>query len=78
MPRMPLLQMTAARSIDFRPLAGWERAVFAVAALAGFLGIAFNDKAYYTMHAALFIGMAVILHTTRSRYLERVKAQAPE
>ena len=52
--------------------------MFAVAALAGFLGIAFNDKAYYTMHAALFIGMAVILHTTRSRYLERVKAQAPE
>lgn len=62
----------------FRPLAGWERAVFAVAALAGFLGIAFNDKAYYTMHAALFIGMAVILHTTRNRYLERAKAQAPE
>lgn len=62
----------------FRTLAGWERAVFAVAAFAGFMGMAYRDNTYYSVHAALFIGMAMILFMTRSRGLEQVRAEGLE
>ena len=62
----------------FRPLAGWERAVFAVAAFAGFMGMVYGDKTYYTAHAVLFIAMAMMLLSTRNRNLKRAEVEAPE
>ena len=51
----------------FRTLVGWERAIFAVAALAGSLGMAFHDFRYYSAHAAIFGGMAVFLFISKKR-----------
>jgi TRAP-type uncharacterized transport system fused permease subunit len=62
----------------FRPLVGWERGVFAVAALAGFMGMVYGDKTYYTAHALLFIPMAMMLFSTRNRNLKRAEVEAPE
>jgi len=62
----------------FRPLVGWERGVFAVAALAGFMGMVYGDKTYYTAHAVLFIAMAMMLFSTRNRNLKRAEVEAPE
>ena len=62
----------------FRPLVGWERGVFAVAALAGFMGMVYGDKTYYTAHAVLFIVMAMMLFSTRNRNLKREEVEAPE
>ncbi|NQV84458.1 MAG: hypothetical protein HQ494_11625 [Rhodospirillales bacterium] len=55
----------------FRPLIAWERGVFAVAALGGFLGMAHNDPVAYSVHGALFFGMAAMLFATRKRYSEQ-------
>jgi len=62
----------------FRILAGWERGVFAVAAFASFMGMAYRDTTYYSVHAALFIGMATILFRTRSRGLDQATAEELE
>jgi TRAP transporter 4TM/12TM fusion protein len=62
----------------FRNLVGWERGVFAVAALAGFLGMAFNDNMYYATHAALFIVMAMVLYSTRGRNVDQAKTETLE
>ena len=62
----------------FRPLVGWERGVFAVAALAGFMVMVYGDKTYYTAHALLFIPMAMMLFSTRNRNLKRAEVEAPE
>lgn len=58
----------------FRPLLGWERAVFGVAALSGFLGMAFKENAYYVGQAVLFAGMGLMLFSTRKRALPETEA----
>ena len=52
--------------------------MFAVAALAGFMGMVYGDKTYYTAHAVLFIAMAMMLFSTRNRNLKRAEVKAPE
>ncbi|MDA0305897.1 MAG: TRAP transporter fused permease subunit [Proteobacteria bacterium] len=58
----------------FRPLIAWERGVFAVAALGGFMGMAYSNTTYYTVHAVLFVGMAVMLFATRKRNVLETEA----
>jgi len=58
----------------FRPLLGWERAVFGVAALSGFLGMAFKENAYYIGQAVLFAGMGLVLFSTRKKALPETEA----
>jgi len=62
----------------FRPLIGWERAVFAVAAIAGFMGMAHSETSYYAVQAGLFLVMGGMLFATRSRYSEPVVAEASD
>ena len=52
--------------------------MFAVAALAGFMGMVYGDKTYNTAHALLFIPMAMMLFFTRNRNLKRAEVEAPE
>ncbi|MBT3307687.1 MAG: TRAP transporter large permease subunit, partial [Alphaproteobacteria bacterium] len=62
----------------FRPLIGWERGVFAVAAFAGFMGMAHSETSYYAVQVVLFLVMGGMLFATRSRYSEPVVAEAPD
>jgi TRAP transporter 4TM/12TM fusion protein len=59
----------------FRPLVGWERGVFGVAGVAGFLGMAFADNRYYAAHGMLFAAMAVLLFVSRKR-MAAIEAKA--
>lgn len=62
----------------FRPLGRWERGAFAIAAIAGFVGMAQSENMYFALHAAVFVVMAGILYVTRGRALPRAEAAAPE
>ena len=62
----------------FRPLIGWERGVFAVAAAAGFMGMAHSETSYYAIQVGLFVVMGGLLFTTRNRYSEPVSSEAPD
>lgn len=61
----------------FRPLTGWERCVFAVAAAAGFMGMAHSETSYYAIQVGLFVVMGGLLFATRNRYSEPVASEAP-
>jgi TRAP transporter 4TM/12TM fusion protein len=51
----------------FRPLAGWERWLFAVAAFAGFLGMTDVGKEYFVVQGVVFFGLGAYAFMTRSR-----------
>jgi TRAP transporter 4TM/12TM fusion protein len=62
----------------FRPLIGWERGVFAIAAAAGFMGMAHSETSYYAIQVGLFVVMGGLLFKTRNRYSEPVSSEAPD
>jgi len=62
----------------FRPLIGWERGVFAVASISGFMGMAHSETSYYAVQAVLFIGMAAMLYTTKTRNLKPVVTESAD
>ena len=57
----------AAYGYIFRPLAGWERLLFAIATLCGFLGMTDVGKEYFIAQAAIFFPLAAYAYLTRGR-----------
>ncbi len=57
----------AAYGYVFRPLAGWERTAFAIAALAGFLGMTDIGREYFVVQGVLFVAFGAYAFMTRNR-----------
>jgi TRAP-type uncharacterized transport system fused permease subunit len=57
----------------FRPLSGWERTVFAAAAIAGFLAMTLGAAYYFAAFALLFVAGAGFAFLTRNRAVAAVE-----
>jgi len=57
----------AAYGYIFRPLAGWERTLFAIAALCGFLGMTEVGNEYFAVQGALFVLLGAYAYMSRHR-----------